>query len=153
MTRIRLLASIFLLLSGVASAQIEKIATPTSSGIEVQWWPKVQPPHGWHFDSGSSHHFSCYAMAPDGSTFSTAETVMYAKANYKARLPETKTLAQLVAQDISDFHQAYPGMAVTVEPPLLSADHKQLQVITFTPSAGGNWERVAYGENAEFYIL
>ena len=153
MTHIRSLALIFLLLSGAASAQIEKIATPTNSGIKLQWWPKVQPPHGWHFDSGSSHHFSCYAMAPDGSTFSTAETVMYAKADYKPRVPETKSLAQLVAQDISDFHQAYPGMAVTVEPPVLSADHKQFQVITFTPSAGGNWERVAYGENAEFYVL
>ena len=152
MTHIRLLALIFLL-PCAATAQIEKIATPTNSGIELQWWPKVQPPHGWHFDSGSSHHFSFNAMAPDGSTFSAAETVMYAKADYKPRVPETKNLAQLVAQDISDFHQAYPGMAVTAEPPVLSADHIQLQVITFTPSTGGNWERVAYGENSEFYVL
>ena len=152
MTHIRLLALIFLL-PCVANAQIEKIATPTNSGIELQWWPKVQPPHGWHFDSGSSHHFSFNAMAPDGSTFSAAETVMYAKADYKPRVLETKNLAQLVAQDISDFHHAYPGMAVTVDPPVLSADHIQLQVITFTPSTGGNWERVAYGENSEFYVL
>jgi hypothetical protein len=152
MTHIRLLALIFLL-PCAATAQIEKIATPTNSGIELQWWPKVQPPHGWHFDSGSSHHFSFNAMAPDGSTFSAAETVMYAKADYKPRVPETKNLAQLVAQDISDFHQAYPGMAVTAEPPVLSADHIQLQVITFAPSTGGNWERVAYGENPEFYVL
>lgn len=153
MTHFRLLALIFLLLSGAAHAQIEKIATPTNSGIKLQWWPKVQPPHGWHFDNGSSHHFSFNAMAPDGSTFSNAETVIYAKAEYKPRVPETESLAQLVKQDISDFHHAYPGMEVAVEPSVLTADHKQLQVITFTPAAGGNWERVAYGEAADFYVL
>lgn len=153
MRHFRLLALFFLLLSGAASAQMEKIATSTNSGIEFQWWPKVLPPVGWHFDPGSSHHFSFNAMAPDGSTFSKADTVMYAKAEYKPRVPETKTLAQLVAQDISDFHQAYPGLAVTVEQPVSSADHKQLQIITFAPSTGGNWERVAYGENSDFYVL
>ena len=153
MKHLRLLALILLLLSGAVSAQIEKVTTPTNSGMELQWWPKVPPPRGWHFDSGSSHHFSFNAMAPDGSTFSNAGTVMYAKAEYKPRVPQTKSLAQLVKQDISDFHQAYPGIAVKVEPPVLTADHKQFQVITFAPSAGGNWERVAYGEAAEFYVL
>ena len=42
MTHIRLLALIFLL-PCAATAQIEKIAAPTNSGIELQWWPKVQP--------------------------------------------------------------------------------------------------------------
>jgi len=71
----------------------------------------------------------------------------------KPRVPETKSLAQLIDDDISDFHQAYPGMAVTVESPVPTADHKQLKLVTFAPSAGGNWERVAYGEDAEFYLV
>jgi hypothetical protein len=144
---------VLFLLAATANAEIQKIATPTESGIQLQWWPKVRPPPGWHFDSGSSHHFGFNAIAPDGSTFSKAKTVMYANAQYKPRVPEAKSLAQLIDGDISDFHQAYPGMAVTVESPVLTADHKQLKLVTFAPSAGGNWERVAYGEDAEFYLL
>lgn len=153
MTHPRSLPLVLLLLAGPVNAAIEKIATPTETGIQLQWWPKVQPPSGWHFDSGSSHHFGFNAMAPDNSTFSRAETVMYAKAHYKPRVPETESLAQLIDRDISDFHQAYPGMAATAEPPVLTADHKRLKLVTFAPSAGGNWERVAYGEDAEFYLL
>ena len=153
MTHLRLLAVVLVLLSGSVNAEIEKFATPSETGIQLQWWPKVQPPAGWHFDSGSSHHFGFNAIAPDGSTFSKAKTVMYAKANYKPRVPETKSLAQLIDGDIPDFHHAYPGMAATIESPVLTADHKQFKLVTFAPSAGGNWERVAYGEETEFYLL
>ena len=153
MTYLRPLSLVLVLLADPVNAEIEKIATPTDSGIQLQWWPKVQPPPGWHFDLGASHHFDFNAIAPDGSTFSKAETVMYANADYKPRVPETKSLAELIDGDISNFHQAYPGMAVTVESPVLTADHKQLKLVTFAPSAGGNWERVAYGEDAEFYLL
>jgi hypothetical protein len=153
MTHIRLLPLVLVRLAGSVNAEIEKVATPTNTDIQFQWWPKVLPPTGWHFDAGSSHHFGFNAIAPDGSTFSKAKTVMYAKADYKPRVPETKSLAQLIDGDIADFHHAYPGMAVTVEPPVLTADHKPLKLVTFAPSAGGNWERVAYGEEAEFYVL
>jgi hypothetical protein len=153
MKRLGLLILSLVFLSGAVNAEIEKIATPTDAGIQLQWWPKVKPPPGWHFDSGSSHHFGFNAMAPDGSTFSNAETVMYAEADYKPRVPETKSLAQLVQRDVSAFHKAYPGMAATTAPPIFTADHKQLQVLSFAPSAGGNWERVAYGEDAEFYLV
>ncbi len=153
MTHLKLLPLVLLLLATSVNAEIEKIATPTKTGIQLQWWPKVQPPSGWHFDSGSSHHFGFNALAPDGSTFSKAGTVMYAKADYKLRVPGTKSLPQLIDRDISDFHQADPGIKVTVELPVLTADHKQLKLVTFAPSAGGNWERVAYGENSDFYLL
>jgi hypothetical protein len=153
MSLFRLLVPFLIVLSGAAHAEIEKIATPTDTGLVFQWWPKVQPSSGWHFDSGSSHHFGFNAMAPDGSTFSKAETVMYGKADYKPRVPEIKSLALLIQGDISDFHRAYPGMAVTTERPISSANHKSFQVVTFSPSTGGNWERVAYGEDGEFYLI
>jgi hypothetical protein len=153
MTNLRQFALVMVFLSGAVNAEIEKFATPTDTGVQFQWWPKVQPPAEWHFDGGSSHHFGFNALAPDGSTFSKAETVMYAKADYKPRLPKTKSLAQLIDGDIADFHQAYPGIAATVESPVLTADHKQLKLVTFAPSVGGNWERVAYGEDPEFYLL
>lgn len=153
MTHFRLLTLILVILSGTTHAEIEKLATPTDSGIVFQWRPKVQPPLGWHFDKISSQQFGLNALAPDGSTFSEAETVMYAKAEYKPRVPETESLAMLIETDISDFHHAYPGMALTEEAPMLSADRKQLKTITFAPSGGGNWEKVAYGEDDEFYLV
>ena len=95
MTYTRLLALVLVLLSGSVHAEIEKFATPTDAGIQLQWWPKVQLPPGWHFDPGSSHHFGFNAIAPDGSTFSKAETVMYANAEYKPRVPETTTVTTI----------------------------------------------------------
>ncbi|MGP1682973.1 MAG: hypothetical protein ACTS8S_11665 [Giesbergeria sp.] len=153
MTPIQLFALILITISGPVSAEVEKVAAPADSGIALRWWPKVQPPQGWHFDRESSHHFGFNAMAPDGSTFSAAETVMYAKANYKPREPQIKTLKQLVEHDFSRFRQSYPDITVVIEPSLHSADHKPLQVVTFAPSTGANWERVAYGEAHDFYVL
>lgn len=153
MTPLRLLPLALLLLASSAGAEIENTATPTDAGLKLQWWPKVQPPSGWHFDSGSSRQFGFNALAPDGSTFSGAETVMYAKADYKPRMPGTKSLAQLIEADISDFHRNFPGMNVSFGSPVPTADHKQFKLVTFAPSAGGNWERVAYGESAGFYLL
>jgi len=142
-----------LFLSGAASAEIEKIATPSESGIRFLWWPKVSPPAGWHFDDGSSHQYAFNAIAPDGSTFSDAETVIYAKANFKPRAPEVKSIESLIEQDISSFKSSDPGIAATREKPLLSGDDKQFQVVAFAPGAGGNWERVAYGEEGEYFIV
>lgn len=153
MRRLGMLPLILMLATGFASAEIEKTAATSDAGIQLWWWPKVQPPPGWHFDEGSSRNYGCNAMAPDGATFSNAETVMYAKADYKPRRPEIGSLAQLIDADIADFRQAYPGMSVDIGSPVPTADRQPLTLVTFTPYAGGSWESVAYGEDAEFYLM
>lgn len=151
----RLLTVILLLLgAGPARAEIEKIAVPSESGINLMWWPKVAAPKGWHFDQGSSYHFSFNAIAPDGSTFSKAETVMYARADYKPRIPETKSLESYVSDDMANFKRSDSGMTVSREQPIIAQGGITFQVVSYSPGKGssGNWERVAYGEDGDYYL-
>jgi hypothetical protein len=143
------LVILLLALSGTVNADVEKIAQPSESGMRLMWWPKVDPPSGWHFDKNASYHYATKAFAPDGSTFSDATTVMYAKAEYKPRVSDVNNLKALIDEDISEFSDA----TARHEKPLLSRDGKQFQVVEFSPKANGNWERVAYGEEPDYYIL
>jgi hypothetical protein len=148
-----LLAASLLLISLPSAAEIEKTAIPAGKEVRFLWWPKVMPPSGWHFDQGSSQYFSFNAMAPDGNTFSKSENVIYAKANYKPRSPEIKSLAALIQSDIAGFVESEPGTVAKREGFLKDADGKRLQVVSFTPTRSGNWERVAYGEEGDFYLV
>ena len=141
-----------IILSFFAYAETEKIAIPSDAGMRMVWWPKVAPPKGWHFDQGASYHFAFNAMVPDGASFSNAETVMYAKASYKPRMPDTKDLKSFVNQDLSEFSSSTPKIDVKHESPLLSGDGASLEVYSFSPVAEGSWELVAYGEDAEYYL-
>lgn len=148
---------VFILLvftSVAAFAGIEKVAIPTSSGLKLMWWPKVTPPNGWHFDQGSSYHFSFNAMAPNGSTFSKAETVMYAKADYKPRLPAATSLQKFVSNDMTSYKNEIPSVAIVHESPLHIGHHCQCPVVFYHPAAGtsGNWEQVAYCEDGTYFL-
>jgi hypothetical protein len=151
----RVLAISFLaFLSYQASAAIEKVGAPTESGLHLMWWPKVAPPKGWHFDQGSSYHFSFNAIAPDGSTFSKAETVMYARADYKPRITGVKSLSEYISNDIEGFKQNDESLVVSHEQPILGKDGLEFRVISYSPGQdhAGNWERVAYGEDGDYYL-
>lgn len=80
-------------------ADIEKIAMPSNSGFQFYWWPKVTPPPGWHQDKEQSLANAVNTLAPDGSTFGDAEAVMYAKAIFKPREPDVKSLDMLIERD------------------------------------------------------
>jgi hypothetical protein len=152
MRHIATLALFFL--APVAFAGIEKTAAPSENGIRLMWWPRISVPKGWHHDPGSSQYFAFNAIAPDGSTFSKAETVLYAKANYKPRSPETTTLAALIASDISRQRSEEPGLIVTHEPPMHGNAGLIFKVVRFAPAkeAAGAWERVAYAEDGDYFI-
>jgi hypothetical protein len=150
----RIAALSFLLIAPAAFAAIEKIATPSDTGIVFQWWPKVTPPQGWHHDEGSSRYFGFNALAPDGSTFSKAETVLYAKASYKPRAPQIKSLAAFVASDIAQLRSSEPGISITPEPAIHARNGLLFEVVRFEPGKVGTgaWERVAYGEDGEYFL-
>jgi hypothetical protein len=138
-----------LALSGTAGADVEKIAEPTETGIRFMWWPKVEAPKGWQFDEGASHRYAFKAFVPHGSTFSDAEAVIYAKANFKPRTPEVTSVEALVAQDIAGSAEATAERKGV----LLSGDGKAFQLVAFVPKNAGDWEYVAYGEEPEYFIL
>ena len=146
---------IIALLFAVPSAQadIEKIAIPGEKGMSFYWWPKLPSVAGWHQDKDSSFHFSVNALAPDNSTFSNSETVMYAKAIFKPRDPEMKSLEMLIARDKKDFLANVPGVEIREVKSLVTADGKQFKSFLFIPKGSGNWERVTYGEEGEFFLI
>lgn len=133
-------------------AEIEKSFTQCPNGFCLYWWPKLPDIKGWHQELGQSQYFGFNALAPDGFTFKDAAAVMYAKASYKPRDPETKTLAAFIENDKVDFIRSDPGIVVAALAPLPTADGKKLSSFTYFPTNGGNWECVSYGEEGEFYL-
>ena len=140
--------------SGAVEADSANLATPADAGFQLPTGPEVQPPAGWHVDPGSSRQLGAAALVPDGSTFARPGTVMYAKVVSKTHVPEPgKSLARSIDEDIANFHEAYPGVEVIIEEPVLTADRQPLRTVTYASSTGGTWERVAYAENAGSYLL
>src|ERR1700680_1939400 len=111
----RLATSLFialLLAAPVARAEIEKVTIPGEKGMSLYWWPKLPTAAGWHQDRHHSFKYGVNALAPDGATVANAETVMYAKAVYKPREPEIKSLATLIERDKKEFLANVPGVEI-----------------------------------------
>lgn len=134
-------------------AEIERIAAPGENGLSFYWWPKLAPIKGWHQDREHSFFYGANALAPDGFTFRDAEAVMYARALYKPRSPEIKSLEILIKNDRKDFEANVPGVSIKEVAPISMADGKKIRSFTFFPTKGGNWERVSYGEEGEFFLV
>jgi hypothetical protein len=121
----RLIVVLSLVLLPIASnAEIEKSAATCSSGLCLYWWPKLPPVQGWHQELGQSQYFGFNALAPNGSTFKDAEAVMYAKASYKPREPEIKSLVEFINSDKAEFSSNEPGVLIAEVPALRTADGK-----------------------------
>ena len=148
-----LLAIVLVGLSASAAAEIEKKAQPCEKGICLYWWPKLPPLANWHHEDGSSFRYDANALAPDGTTFADAPSVMYAKALYKPRAPQIKSVASLIADDKSQFISDVPGVLISEEKPLSTADGRKLRSFSYFPAQGGNWERVSYGEEGDYYLI
>ena len=142
-----------LLVTSLAFAEIEKFAIPGDRGMSFHWWPKLAPVDGWQQDREHSLHYSVNALAPDGFTFANAPTVMYARALYKPRAPEVKSLEILIENDKRDFLANTPDIRIEEVDSLVTADGKRLRSFTFFPKEKGNWEQVSYGEEGEFYLM
>lgn len=140
-------------ISHPAQAAIEKTAASCEDGICLHWWPVLPDIEGWHQDEKASYHYKLNAVALDGFTFSNAETVIYARALYKPRIPETKTLEMLITNDQADFLQSDSSIIITETTPLTTGDGKKMKSLTFFPGKSGNWERVSYGEEGDFYLI
>ena len=147
------LVGLLLLTYSVAHAEIEKIAIPGENGLSVHWWPKLAPLNGWHQDREHSLFYGANALAPDGNTFKNAETVMYALAIFKPRAPDIKSLAALIESDRKEFEASVPGISIHEVAAISSFDGQKFRSFTFFPTSEGNWERVSYGEEGEFYLV
>jgi hypothetical protein len=147
------LIGLLLTASFPAHAEIEKIAIPGEIGLSFYWWPKLATVGGWHQNREHSFLYSANAIAPAGFTFKNAESVMYAKAIYKPREPKIKSLNALIENDRKDFEANVPNVSIHEVAALSTTDGQKVRSITFFPTSKGNWERMSYGEEREFYLI
>ena len=134
-------------------AEIEKLAQPCDQKICFKWWPRLPELKGWHHDHDHSLHYDANALAPDGFTFADADAVIYARALYKPRTPEAKSLQMLIDADKADFRGRDAKIKIEESKPISTADGQKLRTFEFIPGRSGNWERVAYGEEGDFYLM
>jgi hypothetical protein len=152
-TVLAMLSLLLVLLSIPARAEIIKSAIPCRTGKCLYWWPQAPAPAGWHQDREASDANGINILIPDGTTFTDAETVIYAKALYKPLAVTITTLARLIEQDRQDFLAREPKLSITPAAPLSTGDGSLLQSYTFSPAIDGNWEEVGYGEEGDFFLI
>jgi len=141
------------MVASTAWPEIEKVAQVCGDGVCPTWWPKLDPVDGWHHENEASFANSANVQVPDGFTFSSAQTVIYARALYKPRNPETTSLAVLIKDDRTGFLKERPGIEIAKMLPLKTQDGQALETYTFFPKADGAWEEVSYGEEGDFYLI
>lgn len=137
----------------LANAEMEKVANICENEICFYWWPKLPKINGWHNDRELNIKTSTNIMLPNGYTFENAETVMYAKALYKPRIPKTTSVTILIENDKEQFLSSFRDIEIKEVSPLVTSDGKTLRSFTFFPRSNGNWERVSYGEESDFYLI
>ena len=156
--KIRLMMRTFLailvtLISSQVLAEIEKNAVTCEDRICFHWWPKLPALEGWHQDLKHSYHLSANMQVPDGFTFANAEAVIYAKALYKPRIPETTSIEMLINDDKAEFLARDSAIQIEAVSALTTGDGISLISYTFFPEVSGNWEQVSYGEEGDFYLI
>ena len=137
----------------LAHAEIEMVAEPNERNPVYHWWPKVQVPTGWVHAVADSYHLDVYGLAPRGVDFEKSDRVMYAKTLSKARETDVKTLAQFIARDHQKLRADAPQLVIKEVGSLATADGKRLRSFTLFPKYDGAYERVAYGEEGDFFVL
>jgi len=143
----------FLLVIQPVQAEIIKIAIPDEENVSLYWWPRLPKIDGWHQDMDHSFLYNVNALAPDKATFADAETIMYAKAIFKSSIPEIRSLDMLIERDKKTFLDNVPGVEIQEVESLQTADEEEFRSFTFFPAGPGNWERVSYGDEGEFFLV
>jgi len=133
-------------------AEIVRSAKVGSKGIDLYWWPKFAPLKGWEQDKSASEENGINALAPKGYTFSNATVVIYGRACYKPNWGE-KTLSAFIKSDKQESLKQFPGQKLIDAPPITNGNGIKMRSIEFYPSGNGNWERVAYSQEGDFYLV
>jgi hypothetical protein len=146
------LASLCISISAPAFAEIEKLAIPGGQGLQLYWWPKLPELAGWKHDRDISFEQGANVLLPEGATVDNAKAVIFAKASYKERMPEVKTLDQFIANHVKVYTSRSQGGEVKDAPPLKSADGREFISKSFASKAVNSWDRVSFLEEGDFYL-
>lgn len=158
MRRILMMAGVVAVLSGLAGtghAAMEQVADacPGSKSVCIWHRPVVTAPPGWQRSEGASTHYQANAFAPNGTVFTQAPAVMYAKA--VAAPPGARTLADFMSDDLGDFRRQYPDLRVQQGLSTRDGDGHGLATVRLSPAPGGKaqWETIAYGQEGGDYLV
>lgn len=153
MRRVAVVAILLSLVPVPTFAEIFKLAVPQDPGFRLYWWPVVKIPAGWEHNENVSREAGVNMLVPVGEKFADAPSVIYARADYKPRLPEVRSIAEYVERDRQDLASESPDTLITALEAVQTADGKSLAMREFVIPARKQWEVVAYGEEGEFYLL
>jgi hypothetical protein len=138
--RLELLATLIIAFPIGATAEVEKFAVLCENSICPHWWPMLKPPAGWHHDRHYSVHYNINALVQDGQSFNDAETVMYANAVFKPRVPESKTLTAFIENNQAGFRQQFSDISIIPATTLTTSDRKPAEGWMLKPTTKGQWE-------------
>ena len=138
-TYLRLMVAIALCIPFTVFAGMYKLAVPEKSGTEAYWWPILPDLPGWVHDEVASRRFASNFLVPRGQTFANAPAVIYAKALYKPRIPDTQSVDQLIADDERQVAKQSPGIRISEQAALQDRDGKGFKCIAYAPSSEGSW--------------
>lgn len=155
MTMVACASALLVGLAGQGRAAMEAVADacPGSKSVCIWHRPVVVPPAGWQRDDGASTHYQASAFAPVGQSFNAAPAVMYAKAVTVS--PQAATLADFMADDLSDFRRQYPGLRVQNGLTTRDGDGRGLATVRLAPAPGSSaqWQTIAYGQEGGDYLV
>jgi hypothetical protein len=147
-------------LAGPAPAKIIKTARPDcqKSSICFYWWPELPALPGWHADDKANFSMGgngINVLIPDGATFENTEAVIYGNAVFKGSLnPRPKTLADFIAGDAEQSRADSHGEVVIAQATALDgAKGTKWRSVTYFQPNVKVWERVAFGEEGDYYIV
>ena len=105
---------------------------------------KLTAPSGWVLDNKSGVKQEIQAVFyKKGNTWSDAETVMYANTS-PLKMPNQKTLADLMEYDAKRFQKNYPGIKISKENKIKINDKIFAIIKKFGSKSYGNYEAIAY---------
>jgi len=147
------LLSILLLISGAAYAEVLKPFIPAEPDMKGFWWPVYINSSGEKQESFYGMTQGQYPTAEDGTLLNEIETVIYARALYKPRLPTLASIEELIENEQKQFKDRTPGIEIKATEPVKTLDGKELKSYSFFLKEKGSWERVTYSEEGDFYLL
>lgn len=104
-----------------ARAEIEKVLTSCGAGKLCPFFkPSIAVPEGWVEDRAAGRPRGLLVLVPKGTTFDTAEAVIYARAQWN---PDGETLSRFIEADHAQWRARHKG--ARIEP------------VGETPRAGG----------------
>jgi hypothetical protein len=143
------IAALVFLIYSLPSGKILKKAIMCDKQICFHTWPQISQIENWHQDESASEMYDAMAISPDGYTFNNAPVVIYAKATYRQKMPEVKSIEQYIKNDIQQVERQDSTIAISKGKEFLTKDNKRWQSYKFVPKSEGSWEQVAYGEEID----